>query len=166
MALHTQDLDPENIRDLANSASRPGFVGIVDEDEGGIIAYAHADHAARIIASLRQTAPRPWPKPAESSDTVVQRVCRLILATWPTAATFSVSSSDQDHYGYFLVSVTLANGESLNGDNDGTFEQFADTIGIDWLGDLSWGAFGDRGSESSFDVDVTTGKIIRNEESK
>lgn len=67
MAIYPQDLDDDNVRDLMDSAAKTTFMGIVDEEQGGIIAYAHDDHAHRIITALTRTEP--------------QRVCVLGITT-------------------------------------------------------------------------------------
>jgi hypothetical protein len=91
----------------------------------------------------------------------VHEVIETIRKQYPTATSFEVSSSDQGHYGYWLYAVKFDDDTVIDG-NSGTFAKLANTVQDDWLADLSWGAFGDTNADSGFDVDMTTGRIIRN----
>lgn len=98
---------------------------------------------------------------AESDDLngPASAVAAAITRLFPTATFYGLSSNDQGNYGYTLVSVGFEDSTIIDADSD-RFTELAIEL-YDALGDLSWGAFGDRNRDSDFDVDITTGKIIR-----
>lgn len=67
-----QDLDESNLRDLLPSIAANDFVGIVSEKTGGIVAYAHQEHAIEITATLNAYARLSKPEP-EPEYVPVQR---------------------------------------------------------------------------------------------
>lgn len=97
--------------------------------------------------------------PADTTDETVRQVAAAILALYPTATSYGVSSSDQGYCGYLLTQVGFADDTVITHDSD-RFTELANEQD-DELRNLSWGAFGDTNADSAFDVDISTGRIIR-----
>jgi len=94
--------------------------------------------------------------PEQASRTDEQRkadVAAAIKAKYPTAQSYEVYSSDQSNSGYELGEVMLDDGTEL------IDEELAEAVWEDLIW-LRWGAFGDRNSDSQFEVDITTGRML------
>lgn len=83
-----------------------------------------------------------------------------VLEQHPDAVSFSVTSSDQDSYGYYYRYTTLADGTRVDEELFDE-ERYTPLEEDERLTDLDWGAFGDKDSDSTFDVSTVTGRIIR-----
>lgn len=94
------------------------------------------------------------------TDATKQKIAALILELYPSATRYGVESSDQNQgYGYLLSDVGFDD-TTITRDS-GTFTALAERIDDELLLDLDWGAFGDRNADAAFDVDITTGRIMR-----
>lgn len=93
--------------------------------------------------------------PGTSDRVALEGIRSVIRNHIPQAAQFSVESSDQGNYGYWLTDIAV-NGEPIGDDE---FDKVYDFV-ADFLADLSWGSFGDRNSDSSFVVDLDTMQMV------
>ncbi len=88
----------------------------------------------------------------------VQPIIAAIRATFPNATRFGVSSADQGPYGYVLTDITLSTGETI--DSGEAFDELdRGTVG-DLLRDLDWGTFGDSNRDATFDVELSSGRMV------
>lgn len=97
--------------------------------------------------------------PTGEIDKIKTKVAAAIVELYPTATRYGVSSSDQGNHGYLLSDVGFDDDTVITQDS-ARFSELAEELD-DELRNLSWGAFGDRDQDSAFDVDITTGTIIR-----
>jgi hypothetical protein len=90
----------------------------------------------------------------------VTGIAAAIRQRYPSASWYSVTSSDQGDSGYLLTGVGFDDSTVITYDSD-SFARLAERIDDDYTRALPWGVFGDRDEDSSFDVDLDTGRILR-----
>ncbi|WKW84968.1 hypothetical protein SEA_SALLYK_102 [Microbacterium phage SallyK] len=72
----------------------PDTHGIVDERQGGVIAYCHADNTVRLVAALRAEVTEP-----ETAEQITQRVLALeSLGTWEERIKAAVYLARDEQY--------------------------------------------------------------------
>jgi hypothetical protein len=95
------------------------------------------------------------------TETTKRTVSAAILAAFPDAVSYEISSSDQGSGGWVFYGVTLTDGTYV--DDGETVRQLDSQIGDDLLS-LPWGVFGDRNGDAALTIDVRTHRGLRDQD--
>jgi hypothetical protein len=137
---------------VTTSVTDDGYDYAADpEGRRAAMAAVLAEHLPFVNAASAASSPRLDPAAAAVA---------AVLEQHPSAVSFGVTSSDQGGYGYYYRHATLADGTRVD---EEVFdeERYTPLEEDERITDLDWGVFGDKDSDSTFDVSTSTGRIIR-----
>lgn len=132
----------------------PVGVGYVDDTPGA------AEHSAGLTACACGASRLAGPA-GDDTDETKAAVGAAILAAFPDAVSYEISSSDQGSGGWVFYGVTLTDGTYV--DDGETVRQLDNQIGDDLLS-LPWGVFGDRNGDAALTIDVRTHLWMRDQD--